>query len=81
MTKSNYNCIVCACEFDADDLIKSSASKINSSKFKICQNCIDKSDPTDDYKQAREIVRTYLGWSQASNLFNEAKLIIEDIKR
>jgi len=81
MTKSNYNCIICACEFDENDLIKSYASKINSFKFKICQNCIDKSDPADDYKQAREIIRTYLGWTQASNFFNEAKSIINNIKR
>jgi hypothetical protein len=72
---------VCACEFDAEDLIKSSASKINSSKFKICQSCIDKSDPTDDYKQAREIVNTYLGWSKAKILLNEAKSIIYNIKK
>ncbi len=81
MIKSSYNCIVCACEFDADDLIKSSASKVNSSKFKICQNCIDKSDPADDYKQAREIVNSYLGWSQARDLLNEAKSIVNNIKK
>jgi len=81
MTKSSYNCIVCACEFDAEDLIKSSASKVNSSKFKICQSCIDKSDPADDYKQAREIINTYLGWTKVSTLLNEAKLIIKNIKK
>lgn len=81
MTKSSYNCIICASEFDAEEMIKSSASSVNSSRFKICQNCIDKSDPADDYKQAREIINTYFGWTKAKTFLNEAKSIIDNIKK
>lgn len=81
MVKSSYNCIVCASEFELGDLRKVSVSKINSTKFKICQSCIDKSDPADDYKQARNIVQSYLGFAQAKTLLDEAKSIIDNIKK
>lgn len=70
------NCIVCAEEFDTDELYSIALSRVNVTRFKICQKCLDKSDPTDDYKEAREIVNTYLKLSEAKHLFKEAKEIL-----
>lgn len=79
MTKESCNCIVCAEEFNIEEL--KSISSINTSTFKICQSCLDKSDPADDYRQARSIVNIYLQSSAAKHLFKEAKDIIDSIKK
>lgn len=82
MTISSYNCIVCAEEFSLLDL-KKFASRINSSKFKICQTCLDRSDPSEDYKEAREIVNLYLKTNSApsaKSFFSEAHNILKNIK-
>lgn len=79
MTTETYNCIVCAEEVNADNLEINSA--INISMFKICQACLDKSDPADDYNQARSIVSLYLKNSEIKHLFKEAHDILESIKK
>ena len=79
MTTESCNCIVCAEEFNADDL--QSISSINTSMFKICQICLDRSDPTDDYRQARNIVNTYLQGSAAKNLFKQAQDILDSLNK
>lgn len=76
----NCNCIVCAREFSSDELHSVALSEINITHFKICQNCLDQSDPTDDYRQAREIVNSYLKFAEAKNLFIEVKDILNSIK-
>lgn len=58
------NCIVCAQEFDATDLQSVSLSKLNITRFKICQSCLDQCDPEDDYRQAREIIGGYLKFAE-----------------
>ena len=70
------NCIVCAQEFDTDELYSIALSRINVTRFKVCQKCLDQSDPADDYKEARGIVNTYLKFSEAKHLFKEAKEIL-----
>lgn len=79
MTKESCNCIVCAEEFSVEEL--QSISSINSSSFKICQACLDKSDPADDYRQARTIVSTYLQATEAKHLFKEAQDILDSMKK
>lgn len=54
------NCIVCAEEFSLDELKSIALSTINVTKFKICNHCLDRSDPNDDYRQVRNIVNSYL---------------------
>ena len=76
---SACNCIVCAQEFDPSELKSVALSKVNITRFKICQGCLDQCDPTDDYRQAREIVMSYLHLSQAKGLFKEASDILDDI--
>lgn len=76
MTKVS-NCIVCAEEFDTDELYSIALSKINVTRFKVCQKCFEQSDPTDDYKEARTIVDTYLKLSEAKHWFKEAKEILK----
>lgn len=76
---TSCNCIVCAQEFDLEELQSVALSKINVTRFKICQACLDACDPTEDYRQAREIISSYLWFAEAKGLFKEASTIIDDI--
>jgi uncharacterized protein YpuA (DUF1002 family) len=78
--KDNTNCIVCADEFNPDELQNVVLSKINFTNFKICQNCLEMSDPADDYKQAKDIINQYLSTAEAKNCFSEVKDILLSIK-
>ena len=80
MTSVSCNCIVCAQEFDSNELQGIATSTINSSHFKICQACLDQCDPADDYRQARDIVNSYLKFSEAKQLFSEASDILDELK-
>ncbi len=81
--QASYNCIVCADEFDegSDELHSVAATKLNTSKFKICEACLDKSDPSDDYREARNIINSYLKISEAKIFFSEVKEILSEIKK
>lgn len=81
MTQVSCNCIVCAEEFDAAKLQSVALSKINVTRFKICQGCLNQCDPVDDYHQAREIVNSYLKLSQAKHFFAEAQNILDSRKK
>ena len=77
---SSCNCIVCAQEFNPEELQSVALSKINVTRFKICQACLDQCDPAEDYRQAREIVSSYLWFAEARELFKEASEIVDDVK-
>lgn len=77
MTQVSCNCIVCAEEFDSEELQSVAMSKINTSKFKICQACLDMSDPAEDYAEARKIIESYLQISEAKLCFGEVKEILK----
>lgn len=77
----NCNCIVCANEFDPEELQGIALSKINVTRFKICQACLDQSDSTDDYRQVRDIVTSYLWFSEAKSSFKEASSILENFPK
>jgi hypothetical protein len=80
MTKVDAcNCIVCAREFNTDELQSVALSKINATRFKICQSCLDKCDPAEDYREARDIINSYLWFAEAKGLFKEASTILEDL--
>lgn len=81
MTQVSCNCIVCAEEFDAAMLESVALSKINATRFKICQGCLNQCDPSDDYRQAREIVNSYLKLSRAKHLFTEVQDILDSRKK
>jgi len=78
---SACNCIVCACEFNANELEGIALSKINATRFKICQSCLDQCDPAEDYRQAREIISSYLWFAETKGLFKEASSILEDYNK
>jgi hypothetical protein len=81
MSQANVcNCFACAREFDTNDLQSLALSKINATRFKICQACLDISDPSEDYRQVREIISSYLWFSEAKGLLKEASDILDDIK-
>lgn len=79
MSQVSCNCIVCAKEFDSEELQSVALSKINVTRFKICQACLDMSNPEDDYREAREIVYSYTKYSEAKTLFSEASDILDDL--
>jgi hypothetical protein len=81
--QASYNCIVCANEFDesSDELHSVANAKLNVSKFRICQACLDNSDPADDYREARSIINSYLKISEAKIAFSEVKNILSGIKK
>lgn len=54
------NCVICAEEYDVDELKSVALSAFNVTKFKICANCLDCADPVDDYVGVRKIVNSYL---------------------
>lgn len=73
------NCIVCANEFDSSELQSVALSKINVTRFKICQSCLNQCDPAEEYRQARDIINSYLWFAEAKDLFKEASNILENI--
>ncbi len=81
MNQVSCNCIVCAKEFNPEELQSVALSKINTTRFKICQDCLNYSDPADDYRVAREIINSYLKFAEAKQLFNEASDILEELSK
>lgn len=75
MNQVSCNCIVCADELHINDLESISISN----NYKICKACLDKSDPADDYRQARQIVAAY--FLDPTKYFNEAQKILNSLKR
>jgi hypothetical protein len=75
------NCVVCAREFDSEELHSVALSKINVTRFKICQACLDQCDPAEDYRQAREIISSYLWFAETKDMFKEASDILDDVKK
>jgi hypothetical protein len=75
------NCIICAREFNPEELQSVALSKINVTRFKICQACLDMSDPAEDYRQARDIVGSYLWFAEARTMFKEASDLVNDITK
>ncbi len=81
MTKESCNCIICAQEFDAEGLHSVALSKINVTNFKVCEACLNISDPAEDYRQVRDIVNSYLKFAEARSLFGEVKSILGSVKK
>jgi hypothetical protein len=71
---------VCAREFDPNELKSVALSKINVTRFKICEECFNVSDPENDYQQAKSIVEAYLELSSAKHWLKEAKEILDSKK-
>ena len=58
MESSSYNCMICAHECDnTSQSIK--ISTIILDRFKICDTCLNLSDPADDYQQVKNILDAY----------------------
>lgn len=79
ITVSTCNCIVCAGEFDPEELQSVALSKLNVTRFKICQACLDQCDPAEDYREARDVINSYLWFAEARQSFKEASDILEDV--
>jgi hypothetical protein len=76
---SACNCIVCAQEFNSDELQSVALSKINVTRFKICQACLEQSNPAEDYREARDLVSSYLWFAETKGIFKEASDILDDL--
>lgn len=61
MTITSDNCCICGEEFGSDELKSVALSAVNVTKFKICDACLGKSNPEDDYREVRNIVLAYIG--------------------
>jgi hypothetical protein len=61
MKFNSDNCMVCGIEFEEEQLNALVASATN---LKICQGCLDISDPINDYAQVKSIISGYLKFSQ-----------------
>jgi hypothetical protein len=81
MTKGSCNCIICAQEFNVEELHSVALSKINVTNFKVCEACFNICDPAEDYRQVRDIVNSYLKFAEARSFFGEAKDILDSIKK
>lgn len=81
MTQASYNCIVCANEYVEEEFQSEASSKINSTRFKVCQACIEQCDPAEDYRQVRQIVDSYLKFAEARQFFEEAQDILDSRKK
>ena len=80
MTQINAcNCCVCAQEFNLDELQSITLSKINTTRFKICQACLDQCDPAQDYREARDIIGQYLWTAEAVSSYKEASDILDNL--
>ncbi len=77
MSNDSCNCIICANEFNSNELHSIALSKINITHFKICQDCLDKSDPVDDFRQAREIVNSYIKLAEIKSIFADVQDILD----
>lgn len=69
----NINCIVCAKEFDPNLLDDEVSSEINVTNFKICKECIDKSDPLEGYKDIKKIIAWYTDKKSFKSLLKKLK--------
>lgn len=56
MNDISCNCIICAEEFNPDEVTNTALSKINITNFKICEACLNASDPADDYDQVKRVL-------------------------
>lgn len=59
MAIESDNCIVCAEEFSLNELKSVALSTFHVTKFKICNNCLNNSDPADDYREVRNVINSF----------------------
>lgn len=57
------NCILCGEEFNDNELYDLVPSLTLDVRFKVCKNCLKISNPDDDFRQARDIIKSYLEFS------------------
>jgi hypothetical protein len=67
MTPDTCNCIICAQEFNANELHSLALSKVNITNFKVCQACFNYSNPAEDYREVRDIVFQYVKFASLDN--------------
>ena len=60
MKIESENCVICAEECLVSELKSIALSTFNVTKFKICQNCLNSTDPQDDYASVRAIIASYV---------------------
>jgi hypothetical protein len=55
------NCMACSEEFSFEELCSLVSA---ASHYRICQRCLDASDPANDYKQVKNIILGYVKFAQ-----------------
>lgn len=56
----SYNCIICANEFSKEDLLTEEAIALNKRRYKICQACLETSNPESDFADVKNIIDSYV---------------------
>lgn len=72
------NCIVCAKEFNTSDVLSKVASKINKTRFKICDACINNCDPSENYLTVQNIIKSCAFGSDAIKAFGQIQKILKN---
>jgi hypothetical protein len=71
MDTTSDNCIICAEEFNTEELHNVKLSEINCTKFKICEACLNKSDPSNDYQEAKRVVTAYIELTNIKKIYSK----------
>lgn len=58
------NCMVCGNEFSSEDLKSITLANKTINKFKICFNCLEKSDTQNDYSDVKKIILSYIKFEE-----------------
>lgn len=53
------NCDFCGNEFDILELRPVAISRLQVTKFHICEKCINSCDPKNDYEEIKKIIEAY----------------------
>ena len=71
------NCIVCAQEFCPSEMTNVVLCSINCTQFKICQKCLEHSDPQEDFAQVKNIINNYVKISSSRDYIKELNNLIK----
>mgnify|MGYP001560275586 CR=1 FL=1 len=52
-----FNCIICAQEIIQES---KKIAGVNHTIFKICEKCCERSNPEQDYKEAKDLINSYV---------------------
>jgi hypothetical protein len=73
---SSCNCLICAHEYLDSDMKNISLPNIQT-KFKICEACLNSSDPSEDFNEVKKILSSYNNLIESHKSYEGAFSIIK----